>query len=1083
MKRLFIAIVLGLGAKTAAFAQCEINASAHPAQIFCGQSSVLSAFGIGAGTVVMSEDFNSGFGPGWSGTPGATSFSNPCSPNGVDGTPHAWMDNNTSVPRTLTSSPYNISSATAGVTICFDLLFAVQGGNAPCEGPDEPNEGVYLQYSTDGGATWVTIHYFDPNGGNDSQLTNWNNWCFQIPQAAITSNTMFRWHQTADSGAGYDHWGIDNVQIVQNDVNAEVVWGNPGDDYYHSYGVGSSGGQHPTPVSPITTTTYNVQITTGTGDVCSTSVTVTVMDPIYDVAFITNPDPAAVCPGECVEVTGTAIQVIDPGGIETYANNQTESVGGAGVGSIGASVNVNVQGINVSALTSGMITEVCINQFNYFSFGFPSSVTVADFEYKLVAPGGCGEIILIPQGTLQPSTQTGGMQNVCFVMGGATNIGSVSQPYSGTYNPNQPFDNLVGCDPNGVWSIEIEAPAGITFGAGAFSGWSITFDDPPIFGPVTTTWTPATGVSVPTTGLSNPNNISTDICPPNTTTYNLTVSNGVAGCATQDFPLAITVDQCNGCIVPVVSVTQLTECEPNTVDLEDAVTLSPSSPVPATFSYHASQADAENDVNPLSNTTVSASGTYWVRSENANADTCFIVQQITVTIADQDDASFTFDDFCAGAVNTASGIATPGGSFAFNPVPSDGATINATTGEISNGVPGTTYSVEYTTNGSCPSSSVETVTVNANPTPVITGNFTYCPGGSAQLDAGSGYTSYLWSANGETTQTIQTTAVSGLTVTVTDANGCTGTSVPVNVSESNVSEYPITVIMCPGETITVHGNSVTAPGTYIDTFAVSGGCDSVSIVTVNESVIITPVITGQLWYCEGEVATLATNPQNYASYSWSTGSTQPSIQTTTGQPITVTVTNADGCSATSAPVTLIPPPQAVLNANPVTGTAPLTVDFTNNSTGATSYDWYFPSIDTFSTTTLNGYTYTYDNLGVYNVLLVAHSDHCSDTAMVTINVSDPVQPLDVVIPNVFTPNGDGINDLFTFNTMNVAELEVIIVNRWGNLVYESDDINFSWNGKDRSGNLVTEGVYFFQYKITGVMGDEKSGHGFVTVEY
>ena len=172
---------------------CDINANANPITITCGQSTVLSAFGSSNGSVVLDEDFNTGgFGAGWGSTPGATNFSNPCSPGGVDGTTHAWMDNNTSVPRTLTSAPYDLTAATAGVTIRFDLLFAEQGNAAPCEGPDEPDEGVFLQYSTDGGATWIDIHYFDPNGGNDPQLTNWNNWCFALPPGAITGNTMIR---------------------------------------------------------------------------------------------------------------------------------------------------------------------------------------------------------------------------------------------------------------------------------------------------------------------------------------------------------------------------------------------------------------------------------------------------------------------------------------------------------------------------------------------------------------------------------------------------------------------------------------------------------------------------------------------------------------------------------------------------------------------------------------------------------------------------------------------------------------------------------------------------------------------------
>ncbi len=372
--------------------------------------------------------------------------------------------------------------------------------------------------------------------------------------------------------------------------------------------------------------------------------------------------------------------------------------------------------------------------------------------------------------------------------------------------------------------------------------------------------------------------------------------------------------------------------------------------------------------------------------------------------------------------------------------------------------------------------------MNANPTPTISGNLTYCTGGSSTLNAGSGYTDYSWS-NGGNTQTITTTATTGLTVTVTDINGCQGTSAPVTIAESNQIENFSTVYICPGASVTVHGNTVTTPGDYAQTFPVSGGCDSVSTVTVVLHQVTVPVITGDLWYCNGESATLTVNPSTFTSYSWSTGSTQAVINTTSGQPITVTATDANGCQTTSTPVMLIHPPQAVLNANPSSGVAPLTVELLNNSTGATSYDWYLQSVDTFTTVSMDGVTTTYDSLGIYTVVLVAHSQHCSDTAIVYIHVLDPVQPLDVVIPNVFTPNNDGINDFFTFGSSNIAELELIIVNRWGNLVYKTDDVNFMWNGRDMSGKPVTEGVYFYDYKVKGVMGDEMSGHGFVTVEH
>ncbi|HLP21420.1 MAG TPA: hypothetical protein VK174_14005, partial [Chitinophagales bacterium] len=215
MKRILFTLLIFSIAQNVFSQGCVVKASAPRDTIVCGDAISLSAFGQAQGIALLSENFNNGsYGPGWQSTQ-TVMWNNPCSPNGVDGTTHMWMGNTSPVPRALTTASFNLSScANAGVTICFDLKFAAQtGGSAPCEGPDEPQEGVYLQYSTDNGANWTTINYFNPNGGDDPQLINWKNWCFPVPPAALTANTRFRWFQDADSGQDYDHWGVDNVVI------------------------------------------------------------------------------------------------------------------------------------------------------------------------------------------------------------------------------------------------------------------------------------------------------------------------------------------------------------------------------------------------------------------------------------------------------------------------------------------------------------------------------------------------------------------------------------------------------------------------------------------------------------------------------------------------------------------------------------------------------------------------------------------------------------------------------------------------------------------------------------------------------
>lgn len=100
-----------------------------------------------------------------------------------------------------------------------------------------------------------------------------------------------------------------------------------------------------------------------------------------------------------------------------------------------------------------------------------------------------------------------------------------------------------------------------------------------------------------------------------------------------------------------------------------------------------------------------------------------------VTINTTDDATFSLTNYCEGSSNVATISGTAGGTFDFNPAVSDGATIDPTAGEITNGVAGTIYSVEYTTAGVCPSSSVETVEVYAIPVaPTVSADQTYCSG-------------------------------------------------------------------------------------------------------------------------------------------------------------------------------------------------------------------------------------------------------------------------------------------------------------------------------------------------------------------
>lgn len=237
-------------------AQCNINAytdsntTANTDTIFLceGDNAVLYSDG-GCPTYLQANDFNNGsLGSGWTSN-ASPMLNNPCGP-GSDGTTYAWIGSASNFPRELVTQPYSVSTS---CQICFDMRYAIQGQASPCEGPDLTDEGVHLQYSLDGGITWIDINYWDPNGGNDPQMTTWNNYCENIP---VNGTVMFRWFQDVTSGNDFDHWGLDNVEIFCPPPSQTVTWNDGTSDIYFDFG--------PFSVTPTQTTTYVVTVSDGT---------------------------------------------------------------------------------------------------------------------------------------------------------------------------------------------------------------------------------------------------------------------------------------------------------------------------------------------------------------------------------------------------------------------------------------------------------------------------------------------------------------------------------------------------------------------------------------------------------------------------------------------------------------------------------------------------------------------------------------------------------------------------------------------------------------------------------------------------
>lgn len=113
--------------------------------------------------------------------------------------------------------------------------------------------------------------------------------------------------------------------------------------------------------------------------------------------------------------------------------------------------------------------------------------------------------------------------------------------------------------------------------------------------------------------------------------------------------------------------------------------------------------------------------------------------------------------------------------------------------------------------------------------------------------------------------------------------------------------------------------------------------------------------------------------------------------------------------------------------------------------------------------------------GQYIVTVSNQCHHYTDTAIVT------YQLCDIEAPNVISLSSKDGNNLWFVKNQGIADFECVIVNRWGNIIHEFNDVNGKWDGRDKGGNVVSEGVYFYTIKAKIFGGDELVKQGFIQV--
>lgn len=448
-------------------------------------------------------------------------------------------------------------------------------------------------------------------------------------------------------------------------------------------------------------------------------------------------------------------------------------------------------------------------------------------------------------------------------------------------------------------------------------------------------------------------------------------------------------------------------------------------------------------------------------------------------------------------------------------------------------VPGGNYDVIYTDANGCE----DTVTVNVVNQPGVVASIgqispVLCFGGNTGsanglIAGGNGPYTYNW--NTSPVQT--TTTATGLTAgsyqfTVTDGDGCTSSA------NATVTEPPLLTVtatstpsvICAGQSITLDavpaggtptytvtwqpinqtGASVptipSATGTYTADVVDQNGCTATTTTSVTVNPIPTAAFMGDsLAGCAplcvnfSDFSTVATG--TLTGWAWDFGDqTNPDLTqnpshcySTAGiYTVSLVITSDGGCTNTITmnnyiDVYGIPTASFIANPQPTTELNPL-IHFYDQSIGATQWSWSFGDLQPASTSTAQNPTFEYLTPGCFDVVLeVTSVNGCTDDTTELICIDPDVA---IYVPNTFTPNEDGMNDLFFAQGIGIdpQQFELWIFDRWGNLIFYTDDMNEGWNGcVQGSSDLCQIDTYVWKIRCVDLMDKKHSLIGHVNL--
>lgn len=198
--------------------------------------------------------------------------------------------------------------------------------------------------------------------------------------------------------------------------------------------------------------------------------------------------------------------------------------------------------------------------------------------------------------------------------------------------------------------------------------------------------------------------------------------------------------------------------------------------------------------------------------------------------------------------------------------------------------------------------------------------------------------------------------------------------------------------------------------------------------------------------------------------------------------VTLTVTSDSGCVSTLSKnnyITVYPSPDANFSVQPTTVSIinPI-ISFANLTTGANFWNWNFGDLSTSSI--FNPPPHTYSDTGSYLITLITSTFYgCLDSTYNTIIIEPDFV---FYIPNAFSPNGDIFNNTFSGKGIFIQDYEMIIFDRWGNLIYKTTDINMPWDGRANKGSEIAQrDVYVYSITVKDIKNNKHYYKGTVTL--